>query len=279
LFRIDRKHVNLATTRRVHFTKENDPEAGAEDESLDAAASAAFADFIEDEEDVFDPVDHAAAMAALEEEIIAGAETEAKVKAGKIIDEAQEQAAKITEEARVRAEEEFNRARQEGFDEGAEEGRRSYDEKIAEKIEQDNETLKRVLDEIYEERERTYSELEEEVTNLAIDIVKKIINPADEALGDVFISQIKNALRQMSTDNKIIIRVGPVEYERFFSTGAAAIELDSGVTVNAAVIRDISLGEGDLIIDTDDVTINAGLDSQLQYVKLAFERANQYEPD
>ena len=83
----------------------------------------------------------------------------------------------------------------------------------------------------------------------------------------------------MSTDGKIVLRVGATEYERFFSLGATEIELDSGAIVKAAVLRDVSLSDGDLIIDTDDVTINAGIDSQLQYVELAFERANQYEPD
>ena len=111
------------------------------------------------------------------------------------------------------------------------------------------------------------------------EIVRKIINPPAEELDDVFISLIKNALRQMSTDGKIVIRVGAAEYERFFSSGAAEIELDSGITVKATVLRDVSLNDGDCIIDTDDVTINAGIDSQLQYVKIAFERANQYEPD
>jgi len=98
-------------------------------------------------------------------------------------------------------------------------------------------------------------------------------------LGDVFTSLIKNALRQMPTEGRIIIRVGAAEYERFFSSGAAEIELDSGVVVKASVLRDVALNNGDCIIDTDDVTINAGLESQLQFVEIAFERATQYEPE
>jgi len=121
--------------------------------------------------------------------------------------------------------------------------------------------------------------MEESVTKLAIEIVKKIINPAEEELGNVYTSLIKNALRQVPNEGKIVLRVGAKEYERFFSSGAATIDLDSGVTVKAAVLRDVALNDGDCIIDTDDVTINAGIDSQLQYVALAFERANQYEPE
>jgi len=238
-------------------------EAEAEDELPDAAAS----------------VKQVSSAETAVNEYLSAARSETESEMEKILDEARDHAAKIIFEAREDAEETHKTAWQEGYQEGSEEGRRSYDEKLAEKIRKDDEALKHVLDEIYEERERTYSELEDEVTNLAIEIVRKIINPAEEALGDVYPSLIKNALRQMSTDGKIILRVGAEEYERFFSSGAATIELDSGVTVRATVLRDVSLQDGDLIIDTDDVTINAGIDSQLQFVQLAFERANQYEPD
>lgn len=215
----------------------------------------------------------------LANEYLSAAEAEAKVKLEKILENAREEAAYIIMNARDEAEEELQRGFRQGFEEGSEEGKRIYDEKLTEKIQEDDEALKRVLNELYEERERTYNEMEGGVINLAIEIVRKLINPPEEELGDVYTSLIKNALRQMPTDGKIVIRVGPAEYERFFSSGAATIELDSGVTVNASIIRDVSLNEGDCIIDTDDVTINAGIESQLEYVKLAFERANQYEPE
>jgi len=240
-------------------------EVGAEGDDPDAATSA--------EESA------SVSVEALAQEYLAATKSETESKIEAILDEARQQAAQIILDAREESEEELQRGWRKGFEEGSEEGQRKYDEMIEAKIREDDETLKRILDEIYEERERTYSELEDETIKLAIEIVKKIINPTEEELGNVFTSMIKNALRQMSTDNKIVLRVGAKEYERFFSSGAATIELDSGTVVKATVLRDVSLNDGDLIIDTDDVTINAGLDSQLQYVKLAFERANQYEPD
>ena len=262
MFRIDRRLVNVSGVKFNKFDADEEiPEVGAEGEVPDAATSAE----------------------AMVNEYLATAKNETESKIEEILDGARKQAAQILSDAKEEAEEERKRAYEQGFEEGsekgAEEGKRKYDEMIEVKIREDDESLKRVLDEMYEERERTYSELEDEATKLAIDIVKKIINPAEEELGNVFTSLIKNALRQMSTERKIVLRVGPKEYERFFSSGAATIELDSGATVKAAVLRDVSLNDGDLIIDTENVTINAGLDSQLQYVALAFERANQYEPE
>jgi len=257
LFRIDRRLVNLAGTKFNRQGTDEAPEVGAEGEFPDAAASAE----------------------ALANEYLSAARIETESKIDEILADARDKAAQIILDARDDAEETHKKAWQEGFEEGSDEGRRNYEKKTTDKIREDDETLKRVLDEIYEERERIYGELEGEVTNLALEIVRKIINPAEDELGDVFLSLIKNALRQMSTEGKVVIRVGPAEYERFFSSGAAVIELDSGVTVKASILRDVSLDDGDCIIDTDDVTVNAGIESQLKYVKLSFERANQYEPE
>ncbi|MDR2571911.1 MAG: hypothetical protein LBD23_16655 [Oscillospiraceae bacterium] len=261
MFRIDRRLVNLSGTKFNRIIADDILEVDVEEEIADMAASA--------EQNAIE----------LANEYLSAAEAEAKVKLEKILENAREEAAYIIMNARDEAEEELQRGFRQGFEEGSEEGKRIYDEKLTEKIQEDDEALKRVLNELYEERERTYNEMEGGVINLAIEIVRKLINPPEEELGDVYTSLIKNALRQMPTDGKIVIRVGPAEYERFFSSGAATIELDSGVTVNASIIRDVSLNEGDCIIDTDDVTINAGIESQLEYVKLAFERANQYEPE
>jgi flagellar biosynthesis/type III secretory pathway protein FliH len=257
LFRIDRRFVNLASSKFHKHGNKNEPEVGAEGDFPDAAASAE----------------------ALANEYLSAAEKEAKTKTYEILANARTMADQIITEARDEAMEEAKRAWQAGFDDGAIAGKKSFDEKLAEKMQEDEETLKNVLDEVNRERERAREELESDVVDLALDIVRKIINPPDEAIGDVFTPLIKNALRQMPTDGKMVIRVGTAEYERFFSSGGAVFELDSGVTVKATVLKDAALQEGDCIIDTDGVTVNAGIESQLQYVKLAFERANQYEPD
>ena len=198
---------------------------------------------------------------------------DAEVKAEQIIEDARNEVAELLLAAREQAVEERNRAWQEGFAEGTKEGRQSFDGQIAQKQCLCDESLKRVLDELYEERTRTFSGLEEEVVTLALDIVKKVINPAEEELGNVFESLVRNALKQIDTDSKIIIRVGPVEYEQYFSSGSAVFELESGAMVTASVLRDIALEKGNCIIDTEVATINAGLDSQLKYIKLAFEQA------
>ena len=252
MFRIDRNYVNLAATRFIQIDNGEGTEADAVGESLYAAASATY-------------MSQAQSQA---KELLA----EAQAKADKIIEDARDEIADLVVTTRDQAELDRRQMVQEGFAEGAAEGRRSYDEKLAAKLREDDEMLRRVINEVYSERERTYEALEGEVIDLAVGIVRKVINPAEEALGDVFEPMIRNALKQITPVDKVMLRVSPAEYERFFATGSAVFKLDSGSTVTASILRDVTLAPGDCIIDTEDETVNAGVESQLKYVKLAFEK-------
>ena len=289
MFRIDRSLVNVSAHKIANFDVKNKDKDKSKSKEKDKDEESTIdldfdpdldSDFDSDPE--FDPEPTPDPVKLAEEmlrEHISAAEQELQEKAEAIINDAKTEAAQILIETRDEIEEEKNRGFQEGYIEGVAEGKHSYEEKTQEKIAADDKVLKNVLDELYNEQERLVAETESGTIDLAIEIVKKVIAPAEDELGTVFTSLIKNALRQMSTDGKIVIRVGPDEFERFFSSGAATIELDSGVTVSATVMKDLTMNEGDLIIDSDEGTVNAGIDSQLEYVKIAFERANQYEPD
>jgi len=254
LFRIDRNLVKLSTMRSLSSDNESIGEAAAVGIYPDAAVSMA---------------DIALAQA---QEIIDEAEQKANERAARIVDEARDDVAMLMVNAREEAEDIRRDAWQEGFADGSEEGRRSFDEKLAAKISEDDEKLRRVLQELNDARERVYEGLEKDVVELAMGIVKKVIDPVGDDFGGVFEALIKNALKQINPDGKVVLRVCTADYERFFPTGNARFELDEGVTVSASILKDSMLGSGDLIIDTGDVTVNAGVDTQLKYISLAFER-------
>jgi len=212
----------------------------------------------------------------VESEYLSVAEAEINEKAEEILSVAREEARAILQSAHDEFEKERKRGFEQGYEEGVAENKRFYDEELAKKKSEDDNTLNRVLSEIYGEHKRIYMSMEGEVVNLALEIVKKIINPAEDELGTVFPSLIKNALRQFSTESKIIIHVSASDYERFFSSGATTIELDSGKIITVTVMSDVSLADGDCIIDTDDFTVNAGVDSQLKLVELAFDRVGKF---
>ena len=250
MFRIDRNYVHLAATRTVQLDSDR-PEADAEGSCHpDAAAS----------------INKATTQS---QEII----SRAKEKAARIIEDARNEVAELLLDEREKAEEHRRDAWKQGYTEGSEEGRRAYDEQLAVKQRENDESLKRVLDELYEERSRTYDTLEAEAVALALEIVRKVINPVGEEFGGVFQALIKNALKQINPDRKVVIRVGPSEFDRFFPSGNAVFKLQSGTMVTASILRDASIEEGGCIVDTGEATVNIGVDSQLKYISLAFDRA------
>jgi flagellar assembly protein FliH len=197
-------------------------------------------------------------------------------KADKILEDARNESADLLYFAKEDAEEERKKAWSEGYSkglqEGTREGKHSFDTELSKSLAENEESLKRVLKELHDERELTYTKLEKDTVELALRIVKKIINPADEILGDVFESLIVNALKQIAPDGRILLRVSTADYEKYFSSGNATFDLGGGVTVAASVLRDVALDEFSVIIDKDDGAVNAGLDTQLKQIELAFSR-------
>ena len=291
LFRIDRQHVNLSLGRTIeikpHEFAEFDEEmdtAGLEGSPSgfpDAPVSANFpqdADVDEksakdDDSDEVTEEERAAIVDMLKKSEEAQAILEkAEHEAEQILGAADIEAEEIIKTANEQAEEVFNEAREqgrnEGFEAGLEEGRRVYEEKAI----QDDENLKAVLSELHSSLEEAKIGLEGEVLNLSTHILRKVVNFSDDEEYEPFIPMLKNALKQVRIGGKIYIRTSSEQYERFFSSGSAEIELDGGITVEAAVLKDVSMQPGDLIIDTDAETVNAGFDTQLKQLELVFKQ-------
>ena len=253
MFRIDRNYVHLADSQFVQISCAEVTQ--------------------DDEREEVKLLERATNAAALCRAKIAAQEItkNAEMKAERMIVDARNEIAALLLSAKEQAEEDRRSAWQEGFAEGAEEGRRSFDEQLNEKTRLDDLSLKNVLEEVNNELTCTYRDLEKEVITLALKIVRKVISPTEEQIEGLFEPLIKNALKKLNVDKKIIIRVSPDEYKRFFPSGNAVFELDSGAKVTASVLRDVSLSDSDCIIDYEDGAVNAGFDSQLNYIRLAFD--------
>ena len=296
LFRIDKQHVNLSFGRAVKIQPVQFPEFPEFDDETDIAGLETNPQGFPDAPASENPADHAGEQPNVgkspdeiseevsEEEraelyemlkkneqaqaIIEEAEHEAQ----QIIGAADAEAEEILKTANLQAEEVFNQAREqgesEGYQTGLEEGRLVYEQKAK----QDDESLKNVIAEIYNSLEDAKIGLEGEVLELSTQILRKVVAFSDEAEYEPFIPLLKNALKQVRIGGKIYLRASSEQYERFFASGNAEIELDGGITVQAAVIKDVLMQPGDLIIDTDAETVNAGFDTQLKQLELVFKQ-------
>jgi flagellar assembly protein FliH len=279
LFRIDRNLVQHAGIRALtpHTIKGSgsykDKEAKEPETETETETEA---------EDTGPSIEEMLASAALNaEETIEKARAilvKSEEEASRILSHARDEAAALLVATREQAEEDRKEARQEGYAEGSEtgrqEGRREFDEKYAQKAKEDDEALKRVIAEIYKQWEHVYDGFDDNLASLALEIVRKIFNPSGENGEELFEPMIRNALKQMNLHGKTVIRVGTADFERFFPSGGATFDLDNGVTVKATVIKDPSLAEGGAIIDTDTETVNAGFDTQLKLIQIAFDGAS-----
>ena len=245
MFRIDRHLVNLAARRSVSVDS-GPGEDGAEGEQQEIDIPTAPCHVDPAVQEILDKAEETA------NQLLVDARIEADV---------------LVRDAREHVEEAYMEAIQDGLEEGEKEARRL----LGIKLKEDEGKLVRVLDEIYAENKRMHESLEEEIVSLALGVVKKIYHPAEEALGGVFDSLVRNALKQIKLTDNIVVHVGPAEYERFFSSGNAVFDLQGGVKAKATVLKDMSFNDGDCVIDTELETVNAGLDSQLRHIQIAFE--------
>ena len=266
MFRIERHMVKLGSKLTVRVDSETGGLVEADDDVADIPDDSA-ADSVPDT-DIYqvreNPEELLGKAREKSEQIIDSARSQAE----QIIDDARSQAADILQQSEEEAVENRQQAWDEGYVKGEEEGKRSFDEKIAE----NEESLRRVIKELHDEREQTYADMEGELVDLALQVVRKVINPAEETIGGIFESMIRNAIRQIAPDDKITLRVSNADYEKYFSEGSAVFELGSGITVSTSILKDHSLGDFDCIIDKDDSTVNASLDTQLKHIQLAFHR-------
>ena len=245
MFRIDRNLINLAAGRSINLDSEpEENNLGGEWQDEGTTPAPPYVD---------------PAVQALVDE--------AEEKARQIVIAAKSEAEVLLKETRVDIDEAYAQAMREGWEQGNKEAKQTADKQL----EEDKTALTRVLDEIYAENNRLLESLEDDLVSLALGIVKKIYNPTDDTVSELFNLQIQNALKQIKLTDKITIQVGPAEYERFFSTGSAVFNLRGGVDAKATVLKNTSMNEGDCVIDTELETINAGLDSQLRLIQLAFE--------
>ena len=286
MFKIDKNLVNLAVGRSVQIGSENGA-AGAL--GLKKASDASASDALKAQDTVSRTQN---AFSKAQEKL-----TEANAEAARVIEAARHEAASIILAARDDGKRERSLALQDGYAAGASAGRaqgikdglregygEGYDKGYAdgsaecrrefdEKLQEDDKMLTHVISEFHQASVRVFDGLEEKLAALTLEIVKKIINPAGENGEYMFTSLIINALRQVELDGRLTLRVGANEYDRFFSSGSAVFDLGDGVKATASVIRDAAMSDGDCIIDTETETLNAGIDSQLKYIRLAFEKA------
>ena len=199
--------------------------------------------------------------------------------------QAEERANEILDTARVRAEKTesdakdiLNRAgldaekiRIEAEERGYKEGEKRAEERCERLLAENREALGRVVAEIEAGRARMLENMESEIIDLCFAIVRKVADLNRTKDGELFKAAITKALSRTNSESSITIHLCNEDFERFFPDGEAAFETADG-RVTAVIAGNTELAGGDIIIDTERETINAGIDSQIRNIELRFRQ-------
>jgi flagellar assembly protein FliH len=200
---------------------------------------------------------------------------EAQARAREIVRQAESEAEEILAQARRLAAQERARAYDEGFLEGHIEGDRKAAAEFATIAGENKQAVERVLSELdgaVRRANEDIARMEGDIKRLVFEIVRKIVNVSYEKDDKFFVGAVESALERIKPEGKLTISVSEQDFERFFASGAASFKVNGG-TFSAYIVKSPSLEPAEFIVDAGDVTVNAGLETQIRRVEVAFEKS------
>ena len=187
-------------------------------------------------------------------------------RARELLDNAQVRSQQILKRAEEQAKEMKNDAHNQGYEAGMADAA----QKIADMTEAQMEKIRVLIQEVTDYRDGLYGELQDSVLSLSMDIAEKIVNMQLQKDDRVYMEIAKKAVLGLKRADVFSLRVGREEFDRFFKNGAQWLReaTDCG---EFEVVCDPAMEPGDLVIESDEEVVNAGVSMQLnktrQYLK------------
>lgn len=191
----------------------------------------------------------------------------ASEQAARVLEQADNDAKHIVQQAYVQCDSIKNDAWQEGYRLGKEEGTKEARRLHAQELN----ALAALIEHIGALRGQIIDELERDVVALSLDIASKIVRRELSRSDEAYMNIVRGALRNLKSDGKVSVRVSPQEYERFFKDGSGRLGLNTE-TITVTAVADDTLRVGDLIIDSETGSINAGVETQLRAAEAALSQ-------
>ncbi len=226
------------------------------------------------------PAPHRAMPGAVIEEAVAeeeveepafDAEANLRSQALDIIREAEQYSQDIREQAERDAEQLHELARKDGYRKGYEQGRfqaLAENEKALDEVQE----LMKALD---RGRENLFHQYEQHLIDLALDIARRVVADRIEQDDESFVRIFKKAVEGLSGQK--IVRLTVSEHEIQFATEHAEYlrsMIQDAEKLEFQVLEDAA--PGTLIVDTEDVVIDASVQKQLEVLEQAVQDA-RYE--
>jgi flagellar assembly protein FliH len=183
---------------------------------------------------------------------------EAKDEAARIVEEAERKAERIEEEAKKKAVSYVQEAVKKARAEGREEGFSTGEEEAARLIER----LHVILNAAIDKRKKLIDSTERQLIDLVLLISKKVVKVISEKARAVVVANVKEALKKVSGETEIIIKVNTLDLEITTKHKNSLIKQIEGLK-HVTVEEDSRIGPGGCIIETSSGDIDARIQRQL----------------
>jgi flagellar assembly protein FliH len=178
-----------------------------------------------------------------------------------VLDEAMIQAEKIKEEANIQG---YNKGFEKGNKEGNEKGYKEGYEKAIKEIEIEKKEATKIILEAERIKRQLIGSAEDEVINLVASIIEKVTKIAIYNNDEKIIPIIKNALTDINTRERIIIRVNSVNIQLLKNNEDNFLKLCPSAVFT--FLEDNSLDETDCILDSENEMIHLNIESQINNI-------------
>ena len=122
-----------------------------------------------------------------------------------------------------------------------------------------------IIREAHKQRDAMMDNLEPRIFKLALEVAEKILGYEMDHNEDAYLSMLRQAMSHVKSENRVILRVNPSEYVRYFKSREVTMHTANG-SIKAEVVNDPAVGYGGCLIETESGAIDAGVDAQLTQI-------------
>lgn len=189
-----------------------------------------------------------------------------------LIERAKQDAVMIKQHALQEAEKIKKDAEMDGYNEGRSQAEKDFSGRLNEEVE----AFDQMVEHMQQEHLQTMQQANVAAAKLAITIAEKILHFELDRNDEAFLFLAQEAAESM-TGGKLVLRVNPEEYKRFFADGKTL----SGIPADRqlAIVEDARVERGGCVVESDERIVDAGIDKQLEKVTEAFGLAESDRDD
>ncbi|HZJ82632.1 MAG TPA: FliH/SctL family protein [Clostridia bacterium] len=200
-----------------------------------------------------------------------------------IISQARNKAQQINIDAQIKAEEICQGAIKEGHDEGYSKGySKGYEDgygegsvkgqKLGEREYLDTiEQAEKLKEQYIDDRENLYKSSEKHMVMLAVEIARKVISGILEEDKEAYTRLALGILNKIQGENKVQVKVSSKDYLNVVEDKEFLLSSSQGID-DIEIIEDAFLKNGSCVIDTNNGTIDGGVDTQIDNIKVYLEK-------